>query len=153
MGGYGSSSDKPKGNYYLDSKGYKVKDQNAITVGTYYIDRGIHTVFLHENPPRHRADLSVNGRHVEVKGLTTLSPGNIAEKIKRANLQVHGDEYKYPRETWREGKIVLLSRHDSKCSRTEIVSAMRQGYEEARRKGKVDVKVELWIRGEIIPLN
>lgn len=141
MGGYGSKSTKTKGTFYTDSKGYKVKDQHAVIVGEYYINHGKYTVFLHTNPPHKRADLSVEGRHIEVKGLTTLSPSGVAKKIKEANPQVHGDEYRYPPTTWRTGKIVLLSCHAPSVSTARILDAMKKGYEEAVRKKVVDVKV------------
>ena len=73
MGGYGARSNKVKGTHYTDTKGFKVRDTNAIEVAEYYVKQGKYVAFLHEGEHR-RADLSVEGHHVEVKGLTTLAP-------------------------------------------------------------------------------
>lgn len=152
MGGYGAGSTKVKGSHYTDTKGFKVSDKNAIEVAEYYIKQGKYVAFLHEGKHR-RADLSVGGRHVEVKGLTTLSPSTIEKHLENAFQQVDGDRYRYPPKTWREGKVVLLSRHDSSVSRITILDAMRKGFESAQRKGEITGKVEVWIRGKIYKLN
>lgn len=152
MGGYGARSNKVKGTHYTDTKGFKVRDNNAIEVAEYYVKQGKYVAFLHEGEHR-RADLSVEGHHVEVKGLTTLAPNTIEKNLRKAFQQVHGDRQRYPPETWREGKVILLSRHDSSVSRKAILDAMRKGFEIAQRKGEITGKVEVWIRGKIYELN
>lgn len=153
MGGYGAKSTRSKGSHYQDTAGLKVDDSAVIEVAEYFINKGLYVAFLHPNGKDPRADLSVEGRHIEVKGLKTLSPNTIEPRISHAFEQVHGDDKRYPPETWREGKVVLLSQHDSKIPVETILHAMQEGYNIAKRKGNVTGKVELWIRGKIIELN
>lgn len=151
MGGYGGiqGAEKEKNQPYKTTKGFKVKDKNAIEVAEYYINEGKYVAFLNENPPHHRADLSVEGHHVEVKGITTLKPNNIDKTLEKAFLQIHGDEYRYEPETYRSGKVILLSRHDKSISDEQIYEAMYKGYESAKRKGFITGGLEFWIRGKI----
>jgi hypothetical protein len=101
-----------------------------------------------------RADLSVEGVHVEVKGIeTTLKSNTIAKHIEKAFNQVYADNHRYNPETHREGKIVFYSRHSKQYFSTEIERSVREGFAEALRKGDVRGKVELWLRGQIIKLN
>lgn len=153
MGGYGAASGRVKDKCYYDSGNHKVTDKNAIIVAEKYIKEGKYVVFLQEKPNQHRADLSVDGVHTEVKGLTSLNSDNIEGKIKDAFIQIHGDDYKYPPEKRREGKVILLSNHDKSVSKEKIVKAMKKGYEIAKRKGEISGKIEIWVRDEIIKLN
>ncbi len=153
MGGYGAASGRVKDKCYYDSGNHKVTDKNAITVAEKYIKEGKYVVFLQEKPKQNRADLSVDGVHTEVKGLTTLNPNTISDKIEHAFIQIHGDDYKYPPEKRREGKVILLSKHDKSVSKERIVEAMKKGYEIAKRKGEISGKIEIWVRDEIIKLN
>lgn len=151
MGGYGGiqGAEKEKNQPYETTKGEAVKDPNAIEVAEYYINEGKYVAFLHENPPHNRADLSVEGHHVEVKGLTTLNPDTIDKRLKEAFIQIHGDDYRYEPDTYRSGKVILLSRHDKSISEEQIYNAMYKGYEITKRKGLVTGELEFWIRGKI----
>ena len=153
MGGYGGASGRIKEKCYYDTGGHKVTDKNAIEVAEHYINEGIYVAFLQEKPPKNRADLSVDGHHVEVKGLATLNPNTIESRLKHAFEQIHGDDYRYPPETHREGKVILLSRHDSTVPEAQILDAMRRGFLSAEHKGYVKGKLEVWIRGKIYMLN
>ena len=103
--------------------------------------------------PRNRADLSVEGQHIEVKGLATLNPNTIEARLKHAFTQIHGDDDRYHSETHKEGKVILLSRHDNGISDEQILNAMRKGFLSAEHKGYVTGKLEVWIRGKIYALN
>ncbi len=153
MGGYGGSSGRKKDKCYYDTKGYKVKDKNAIYVAEYYIDQGQYVAFLHENPPHKRADLSVDGIHVEVKGVTTLNSQRIEKYIKEGCQQIHGDDYRYPPETHREGKLIIISRHGDNISAEKVFEIMSKGYKDALEKGYVDGKVEFWIGDKHCKMN
>ena len=76
MGGYGGASGRVKGKCYYDTGGHKVKDPNAIAVGEYYINLGHYVAFLQEVPNDNRADMSVEGVHVEVKGMSSTNPSS-----------------------------------------------------------------------------
>ena len=153
MGGYGGASGKVKEKCYYDTGGHKVTDKNAIEVAEYYINEGKYVDFLQEKPPRNRADLSVEGQHIEVKGLATLNPNTIEARLKHAFTQIHGDDDRYHSETHKEGKVILLSRHDNGISDEQILNAMRKGFLSAEHKGYVTGKLEVWIRGKIYALN
>ena len=152
MGGYGGASDKTKGKCYYDTGGNKVKDKNAIEVAEYYINQGKYVAFLQEKYTQRRADLSVEGQYVEVKGLTTMNPDNVEGKLKHAFTQIHGDDTDSS-ERHKEGKVVILSKHDSSISEESIYQAMYKGYLSAEHKGYVTGKLEVWIRGKIYKLN
>ena len=96
-----------------------------------------------------RADLSVDGQHVEVKGLSTLNPDTVENKIKHAFTQVDADNAKYPKETHISGKVILLSKHDHVVSEGTIYEKMYAGYLSAKNKGYVTGEVELWINGNV----
>lgn len=153
MGGYGGASGKSKDKCYYDTGGHKVKDKNAITVAEQYIAEGKYVAFLQEKTGQPRADLSVEGQHVEVKGLSSMNPDNIEGKIKHAFEQVHGDDDQYSPETHREGKVVILSKHSKEVSEVEIYSAIQKGFVSAEHKGYVTGKLELWINHKIYKLN
>ena len=153
MGGYGGASGKLKEKCYYDTGGHKVTDKNAIEVAEHYISEGKYVAFLQQRPPDKCADLSVAGQHVEVKGLKTLNPDNIEGRIRVAFEQIHGDDHRYSSEAHREGKVVLLSRHDKSIGDAQILDAMRRGFLSAEHKGYVTGKLEVWIRGTIYMLN
>lgn len=153
MGGYGGSSNRTKDKCYYDTGGHKVKDKNAITVAESYINEGKYVAFLQEKEGQERADLSVDGVHTEVKGLTTLKPDKIKERIEKANRQVKADDYRYPKDTHRKGKVVLLSKHSGEVASDTIIEKMREGMRRAEQNGHVEAKVELWIGDRRIALN
>ncbi len=153
MGGYGGASGRTKTKCYYDTGGHKVTDKNAIAVAEEYIKEGKYVAFLQEKPNQNRADLSVEGVHVEVKGITSLGANNIEKRLKHAFEQIHGDDNHYPSETHREGKVVILSKHDASVSKDTILDAMKKGYQQAYRKGYITGKLEVWIRGERYLLN
>jgi len=152
MGGYGGSSGSVKGKCYYDTGGHKVTDKNAITVAERYIKEGKYVAFLQEKPDQKRADLSVDGVHTEVKGLTTTNSTKIADRIKKAFEQVDADNYRYDSSTHREGKVILLSQHKN-LSDSEILHTMTTGFNKAYKAGYVSGKVEVWIGNKIYKLN
>ena len=129
MGGYGGASGRIKDKCYYDTGGHKVKDKNAIEVAEHYIEEGKYVAFLQEKNGQPRADLSVEGQHIEVKGLSSVNPDNIEKKIRHAFEQIHGDDYRYPTETHREGKVVILSRHSKDYSESEVYDAIKKAIE------------------------
>ena len=153
MGGYGGQSNRLKEKCYYDTGGRKVTDKHAIEVAEYYIRHGKYVAFLREHQDGNRADLSVEGVHVEVKGITSLSLNGIEKTIKHAHKQVHGDDYRYPPETYRQGKIIFLSKHSAEVPTEKILEAMTGAVETAIRKGYLDEKVEVWIKGKIYTLT
>lgn len=149
MGGYGGSSGKArrmKDGCYKDSEGDKVIDKNAIIAAEYYIGLGMYVVFLHEDDIS-RPDLLVDFEFlVEVKGLKSPNPGQISKQIRKASQQIEKEHSKYPEEERLPAKIVLISLHAD----FEVgFRAISEGYQEAKRKGYVHFKTELWINGEI----
>ncbi len=150
MGGYGGASGCVKGKCYYDTGGKKVTDKSAIAVAEYYIKNGKYVAFL-QRKHTPRADLSVEGHHVEVKGISTVNHDSVEGHIKKAFIQIHGDDYRYPPETHREGKVILYSQHDE--DEDLVHAAMLKGYRQAESKGYVTGKVELWIKGKIIELK
>lgn len=153
MGGYGGASGKVKEKCYYDTGGYKVTDKNAIEVAEYYINEGNYVAFLQRKEGQKRADLSVEGQHVEIKGLQTLNPDTIEGRIQNAFEQVHGDDYRYSPDTHKEVKVIILSKHDSSISEDRILEAMQKGFLSAEHKGYVTGKLEVWILGKIHALN
>jgi hypothetical protein len=146
MGGYGASSSRNKDKGYLDTGGHKVTDSNAITVGEYYINNGEYVAFLQEKPGQKRADLSVGGVHTEVKGMSSTSTNKVANNIKEAFEQVSADNYRYPPETHRDGRVVILSKY------TNIRIAYKTvfgGYRKAKRLGYVQGEVWLMHNGNM----
>lgn len=146
MGGYGSSSGREKGNAYYDTGGHKVKDKNAIVVGEYYINQGEYVAFLQEKPDQKRADLSVNGVHTEVKGMTSTSTNKVANNIKEAFEQVAADNYRYSSDTHRDGRVVILSKYPN----IKIAyKAVFGGYRKAKSLGYVEGEVWLMHNGKM----
>ena len=88
-----------------------------------------------------------------LKGISSLGSNNIEKKLKHAFEQIHGDDYRYPPETHREGKVIILSKHDASVSTGTILDAINKGYQQAFRKGYISGKLEVWIRGERYSLN
>ncbi len=150
MGGYGGASGRTKDKCYYDSGGHKVKDKNAIIIGEYYINKGKYVVFLKEVPDDNRADLSVEGIHVEVKGMSSKNPSQVAKNIKKGFIQVDADNKRYPKETHCPGVVIILSEYDSLEEALRIVKA---GYDEAVRKGYVTGYVKLFHDGEMYDIT
>lgn len=146
MGGYGGVSGMIKSKAYYDTGGHKVKDQNAIEVGQYYIDRGYYVAFLQEKPGQQRADLSVDGVHIEVKGMSSKSTNKVANNIQEAFEQVGADNYRYPEDTYRNGKVVILSKYSDLKTAYKVVYG---GYRKAKSRGYVKGTVELMHNGKI----
>ena len=149
MGGYGGASGKKKrmkdGCYY-DSHDKKVTEKSSIIAAKYYIDLGMYVVFLHQDDVR-RPDLLVDyNLLVEVKGVISLNPSQIAKQIKHANSQIESEHSKYPEDKRLPAKIVLISLHESFEVGFRLINA---GYQEAKRKGQVHFQTEFWFNGEI----
>ena len=150
MGGYGGSSCRVKDKAYYDTGGHKVKDKNAIAVGEYYINSGKYVAFLQEKDGQQRADLSVEGIHVEVKGMMSVKTNKVANNIQEAFQQVEADNAAYPKETNRPGKVVILSKYpDIKTA----YKAVYGGYRKAKSKGYVKGDVELFHNGKMYKIG
>lgn len=150
MGGYGGASGKDKTKTYFDTGGHKVKDSNAILVAEYYIDKGKYVAFLQETPPRKRADLSIDGVHTEVKGMSSLSTNKVANNIKEAFEQVESDNYRYSPETHRDGQVVIFSRYPNVKTAYKTVWG---GYRNAKKKGYIKGNVLLMHNGKMYKIG
>ena len=146
MGGYGGASGNAKGKCYYDTGGHKVTDKNAIEVAEHYIREGKYVAFLQQKPPDKRADLSVEGFHVEVKGISSTNPSQVASKIKQGFEQLEVDMSRYSKEDRRPTKVIILSKHESF---SEGYNSACEGYKEAVRKGDVKGSVEFWYHNKI----
>lgn len=144
MGGYGGSSGRRKEKAYYNTGGHKVKDKNAITVGEYYINSGEYVAFLQEKPNQKRADLSVGGVHTEVKGMTSTSTNKVANNIKEAFEQTSADNYRYPSDSHRAGRVVILSKYPDIKTAYKVVSG---GFRKAKSLGYVKGEVLLMHNG------
>lgn len=150
MGGYGSSSGRKKEKCYYDTGNNKVTDNNSIAVAEYYINQGKYVAFLQQRKGQKRADLSVEGVHVEVKGMSSRNPSVVADNIEYAFHQISGDNYRYPPETHRDGVVIILSKYSSYEEAYKIVN---EGLQEAYRKRAVKGKVKLFHAGTMYDMN
>lgn len=151
-GGYGGESGKAKrkeDGFYKDSHNFKVTEKSSIIAAEYYIDWGMYVVFLHKSEIERegRPDLLVDYELlVEVKGVQSLNPSQIAKQIKHASKQISDELARRPEDKQLPGKIVLISFHESFEIGFQLINA---GYQEAKRKNHVHFQVELWFNGEI----
>ena len=150
MGGYGGASGKTKDKCYRDTGGHKVKDKNAITGAEHYIAEGKYVAFLQEINGQKRSDLSIEGIHAEVKGMISQNPSKVADNIDEAFNQVYADNFRYPKETHREGMVIILSKYPNYAEAQKIVSA---GVAEAYRKGYIRGKVKMLHNGVMYDMN
>jgi|GEM_PF-1879833 len=154
-GGYGGASGKArrqKDGYYKNSGGDKVTDKNAIAASEFYLEMGMYVVFLQEKPAEGgRPDLLVDFDFLaEVKGVTSTNPSQISKQIKKASRQIENELSKYAEDERLPAKILLISLHAD----FEIgFQAISEGYKEAKRKGQVNFKTELLIKGKIYILE
>lgn len=150
MGGYGGQSNRKKDRAYYDTGGHKVTDANAIAVAEHYINNGQYVAFLQEKDGQKRADLSVDGVHTEVKGMSSLKTNKVANSIKEGFEQVAADNSRYPEESRRDGKVVILSKYeDAKVAYKTVYG----GYRKAKRLGYVKGNVELFHRGKMYKIG
>lgn len=150
MGGYGGQSTRKKDKAYYDTGGHKVTDANAIAIAEYYIKNGKYVAFLQEKEGQKRADLSVDGIHTEVKGMSSLKTNKVANNIKEAFQQVSSDNIKYARETHRDGKVVILSKYEDIRTAYKTVYG---GYRKAKNLGYVQGTVELFHKGKLYKIG
>ena len=150
MGGYGGSSGRTKDKCYRDTGGHKVTDKNAIEVAEHYMSEGKYVAFLKQNPPDKRADLSVEGIHIEVKGMTSTKTNKMYNNIREAFEQIEADLSRYSKDRRKPGKVIILSKHDNF---EEGYRAACEGYKEAKRRGAVKGTVEFWYHGKIYVLE
>lgn len=156
MGGYGGTSGKDrrkKDGCYKDSQNDKVRDKNAIIAAEYYLSWGMSVVFLHEKQDKgeYRPDLLVDYEFLaEVKGVTSLNPGQISKQIRHASEQIESEHSRHPEDERLPAKIVLLSLHETFEAGFHAIS---EGYKEAKRKDQVHFQVEFWFNGEITVLG
>lgn len=153
MGGYGGASGRVKEKCYYDTGGHKVTDADAIRVAEKYIKEGKYVAFLKKRNDQLQADLSVEGVHVEVKGIESMNPDTIEGRIIHGFRQIVADNYRYPPETHREGKVVVLSKHDPSISRSDVINAITKAYNSALYKGEVTGKLEVWFGNDIVRIN
>ena len=146
MGGYGGSSKKGRSNVYYDTGGNKVTDRNSIVVAEHFIEEGKYVAFLQEKDGQQRADLSVDGVHVEVKGMSSLSTNKVSNNIREGFEQVEADNYRYSSDTHREGKVIILSKYPDLRTAYKTVYG---GYRKAKNNGFVKGTVELMHKGKI----
>lgn len=150
MGGYGGASERGKSKKYYDTGGNKVKDRNAIAVGEYYIENGHYVAFLQEKKDQKRADLSVDGIHIEVKGMSSNSTDQICKTLGYAFQQVESDNYRYSPETHREGKVVILSKYPNARKAYKTIS---RGYRKAKKQGLIKGEVLLFHGGKMYSIG
>lgn len=150
MGGYGGSSGRVKDKCYYDTGNHKVTDKNAIEVAEHYINEGKRVAFLQEKPPEKRADLSVEGVHIEVKGMISIKPNKFTNNIREAFEQIEADLSRYSKDERKSGKVVILSKHENF---DEGYKAAFEGYQNAKRRGYVKGTVEFWHDGKIYVLE
>ncbi len=151
MGGYGGSSGRTKGKCYYDTGGHKVKDKNAIEVAEQYMSEGREVLFLQEKQNTKRPDLLVDRELlVEVKGISTTNSGQVSKNIKKAFQQIESELSHHPENERKPFKVVIVSRHDNFEAGFK---AVREGYQEAKRKGYVTGPVEFWYHGQIYVLE
>ena len=145
MGGYGGTSGRVKDKCYRDTSGIrKVTDRNSIQVGEYFIRQGKYVAFLQEKGGQKRADLSVDGVHTEVKGMTSTSTAKVADNIKEAFEQTAADNWRYPSNTHRNGQVVILSKYPDVKTAFKVVSG---GYRTALKRGDIHGDVFLLHNG------
>lgn len=151
MGGYGGSSGRVKDKCYYDTGGHKVKDKNAIEVAEQYMSEGKYVAFLQEKENSRRPDLMVDRELlVEVKGISSTNPGQVAKNIKKAFQQIETELSHYPEDKRKPSKVIILSRHDNFEA---AFKSAREGYQEAKRKGLVSGPVEFWHQGKVFILE
>lgn len=101
---------------------------------------GVYVAFLQEKEGKKERILSVDGIHVEVKGMTSTGTNKVASKIKEAFEQINADNKIYPANANRDGKVIILSKYTSIKTAYRIVYG---GYRKAKSKGYVKGDVEL----------
>lgn len=129
---------------YRDSGGHKVTDRGAIFVAERYMDMGYETVFRREHKTEHSYDLTIKSsndkdfvKNIEVKQITSSKVSKVASEIKKGFRQLtdRGEN---------NGTVsIYLPNHN--CSSTAI-QFVKEGYEEAKRKGNVHGNVEIWFK-------
>lgn len=125
---------------YRDSGGNKVTDKGSIFVAERYIDQGYESVFRREHQPNKSYDLTIKSsddstfvKNIEVKRVTSDNPSSIAKNIKKGFTQFKpGEEDTVA--------IVLPNHRNSETGR----KLTQEGFAEAKRKGWVKGKVEVW---------
>lgn len=151
MGGYGGNSKRVKEKAYYDTGGHKVTDKNAIAVAEYYINQGQYVAFLQEKPNQKRADLSIDGIHTEVKGMSSISTNKVANNIREAFEQVAADnKYSSSVKHPDSGKVVILSKYPDIKTAYKIIYG---GYRKAKSKGYVKGDVELLHNGKLYKIG
>ena len=130
---------------YLDSGGRPVDDYYSVAVAEKYIAQERRTVFLQPSA-RLRADLSVQGRHLEIKVFRTLNHEYIADLILASFAQIRAERFRYPPETWRPGALILLAAWNWSATTEEILDAARKGLAFAPGVEEGD-SVEVRVRG------
>ena len=115
----------------------------------FYLEWGMYVVFLHEYYSR--PDLLVDFNFlVEVKGVQSPNPSQVARQIKKASRQIASEHSKYPADKRLPAKIVLISLHTDFEVGFRVISEV---YKEAKRKNQVNFPVEFWLNGEITILK
>ena len=122
---------------YRDSGNHKVTDKGAIFIAERYIDEGYESVFRRRAKEK-SIDLTIKTtddtqfvKNIEVKTVFSSNPSQMAKQLKYAKKQI------------KEGETVVLylPNHRNTPQGREFV---RQGIEEAKRKGYLKGPVEAW---------
>ncbi len=125
---------------YMDTAGETVGDRHAIFVAERYMDMGYEAVFRRRRPPDKSYDLTIKSsddneyiKNIEVKGVTSYNPSQMAIDIRRAFGQFDpGYEDTVA--------IFLLNFRNNEAGR----KFAKEGFNEAVRKGNVKGHVEVW---------
>ena len=123
---------------YTDSGGNKVTDKGSIFVAERYIDDGYEAVFRQKHEPNKTYNLTIKTsndkdfiKNIEVKQITSNNASKIAARINEANQQIS-----------REDTIaIVLAKHKNDNNGRAFAKA---GINEARRKGYIKGKIEVW---------
>lgn len=125
---------------YKDSGGKKVTDKGSIFVAERYIDQGYESVFRREHQPEKSYDLTIKSsddstfiKNIEVKRVTSESPASLAKNIKKGFSQF--------KPGYEDTVAIVLPNH---CNDEAGRKLAQEGFAEAKRKGWVKGKVEVW---------
>ena len=82
--------------------------------------------------------------------MISQNPSKVSDNIDEAFNQVYADNFRYPKETHREGMVIILSKYPNYAEAQKIVSA---GVAEAYRKGYIRGKVKMLHNGVMYDMN
>ncbi|MDO4839026.1 MAG: hypothetical protein Q4B32_11650 [Clostridia bacterium] len=125
---------------YKDSGGHKVTDKGSIFVAERYIDKGYEVVFKQTHEPKKTCDLLIKTsddsrmvKYIEVKRVTSENSSKLATNI--------GDAFTHFSAEQNGTAAIYLPNHRNGEGARQFVM---KGFLEAKRKGWVNGKVEIW---------